>query len=227
MEAQARFSSDASHELRTPLAALRAHNEVEASNPQLTVAEARKVMRSSIEQTIKLEQLSDGLLQLSRGETGGLDTRPVPLDEIVSKAINQVIPRAQSKRISIHDEVADVIIRGDIQSLIQAATILLDNAVKYSNAGSTIRIKGYREGKAAILSVQDNGIGIAKADLPHIFERFYRADNARTKQGEHGYGLGLSIAQKIIEHHNGKITVQSIVGKGTTFTIKLPPGRMM
>lgn len=223
MEVQTRFSSDASHELRTPLAALRVQNEVELANPRLTVKEARKTMRNTVRQAIRLEELADGLLRLSRGEFKQFTTKPVMLEEITNRAISQVVTRAQAKRITIQDVIEDVSVRGDVQSLAQVVTIILSNAIKYSAIGTAIRIESSRDGKYGVLHIFDNGPGIAAKDLPHIFERFYRADNARShSKDEQGYGLGLSIAQQIVMQHDGKIAVQSELGKGAVFTIKLP-----
>lgn len=225
MEAQARFSSDASHELRTPLAALRAHGEVALREPHLSLTEAKAVIQTSIEQSIKLEQLSDGLLRLSQHDNN-IAAVPVSLQEVASEAVDLVIASAQVKDIIIDDTVPAIMALGVTQNLVQVVTILLDNAIKYSRPGRTIHLEGQIEGKHVLLYVRDEGPGIAVKDLPHIFERFYRADSSRTKHGERGYGLGLSIAKKLVEQHNGKITVSSTLGKGTTFAVKLSTPRL-
>jgi two-component system OmpR family sensor kinase len=221
MEAQSRFSSDASHELRTPLTAIRARNEVALRKPKLSTAEARQVIQSNLDEVIKLEVLSEGLLRLAREDGKPIKKMPVGLDEVVSDAINKVIEPAQAKHISIHETVPKISIMADASSLAQAIKILLDNAIKYSPPKTTIKISARVKGKQAFLDVKDQGQGIKAADLPHVFDRFYRADHARTKKGENGYGLGLSIAQKIIDQQGGEITVKSAVDKGSTFTIKL------
>jgi len=225
MDQQTRFSSDASHELRTPLTALRARNEVALRKSELTLAEARRVMQSSVEQAIKLEKLSEGLLKLSQSNGQALATTPVSLSQVTNEAMNRVVEQAQAKRIGIEDSTPNSMVMGDLDTLVQVVTILLDNAIKYSRRGNTIFIESDSEGRYQLLHVRDEGIGISATDLPHIFERFYRADNARTKLGEQGYGLGLSIAKKLVESNNGTLTVRSTLGKGTTFTIKLPISR--
>lgn len=219
MEAQARFSSDASHELRTPLTALRARSEVTLRNPRLTLAEAKHTIKGNIEQVQKLEQITDGLLQLGNEDHRRLARHPVSLEEVANEAMNTVVTQAQEKHIIITETAPHVKVQADRQSLVQATTILLDNAIKYSDKGSTIYLEGTTEGSYGLLYVRDEGRGIDSSDLPHIFERFYRADASRSRQG---HGLGLSIAQNLIERNNGRIGVESTVGKGSVFVIKLP-----
>jgi signal transduction histidine kinase len=222
MDAQTRFSSDASHELRTPLTALRTRNEVTLRKRQLDTAEAKKVIRSNLDEIIKLENLTDGLLKLSRKNGRDIVKQPVLLQEIANEAMNRVIESAQAKSIKIDEEVPPVRVMADNQGLTQAVVILLDNAIKYSPDNSSIVIGGHRAAKYGVIRVTDKGPGIRATDLPHIFERFYRADSSRTKDGENGYGLGLAIAQKIVEQHGGEIQVQSEQGEGSTFSIRIP-----
>ncbi len=222
MEAQARFSSDASHELRTPLTAIRARNEVALRKPKLSLADAKSVIKSNLEEVLKLEKLSDGLLRLTRADGKHLKKKPILLGEIASEAMNQYIEPAQAKDISIEDSVPEMRVEGDADSLIQAVAILLDNAIKYGKHGDTIFLGGEKKGGYARLAVRDTGPGMRASDLPHIFERFFRADHSRTRDGNTGYGLGLSIAKQIVDQHGGEITVESLQGEGTTFTIKLP-----
>jgi len=221
-DAQARFASDASHELRTPIAALRVRNEVTLRKPNLTITEAREAIKTSIDQAIKLEKLSDGLLRLSRNDTSGIRSDSILVNEMVTEAINHVVVPAQSKHIKIDDTIPDMRVIADADSIIQVITILLDNAIKYSHGGSVVLVEATVEGKYCALHIKDMGAGIRATDLPHIFERFYRADYSRTKQGEQGYGLGLSIARKLIIQNKGRIAVQSVIGEGSTFSIYLP-----
>jgi signal transduction histidine kinase len=227
MDTQSRFSSDASHELRTPLTALRTRNEVALRKSELTLREAKTVIQTSVEQTIKLEKLSDGLLRLSRNDRTNLQKTPVTLSDVVTEATNRIIEPAQVKHINIDDTLPDITVMGDAESLTQIVTILLDNAIKYSQAGGTIHLEGESKGKYGLLHVRDEGIGIRATDLPHIFERFYRADYARTKYGNHGYGLGLSIAKKLIIQNKGDISVESTLDEGTIFTLTLPLAKAM
>jgi len=223
MAAQNRFVTDASHELRTPLTAILASNEVALRKPRITLGQAKDVIRSNMEEMVKLKDLSDGLLSLAKQDTGTIIvSKPVSLQDVAGEAMNRVLQAAQAKQISIQDDVSAIKVSGDMRSLVQTVTILLDNAIKYSPEKSTIHLQGHKKDEYGCLSVKDEGAGISPKDLPHIFDRFYRADLARTASDTSGHGIGLSIAQKIIEQHNGKITVASVPGKGSTFVIQLP-----
>jgi signal transduction histidine kinase len=222
MEAQSRFTSDASHELRTPLATIQAENEVALRNPDLTLARAKQLLRSNLEESYKLKALSDGLLQLSQAENQATPLRPVSLGMIATDALNSVIKPAQDKHITIEDTVPDLSVHGDARLLTQALVILLDNAIKYSPAGSTVYLSAKPSGKQVAITVRDHGPGISATDQLHIFDRFYRADQSRTKQQVSGYGLGLSIAKKIVTQLGGSLTVTSQPGKGAAFSIYLP-----
>jgi len=223
MDAQSRFVTDASHELRTPLTAILTGNEVAQRKPNLTLKQAKDTIKSNTEEIIKLQGLTDGLLSLAAQDINGPPIRqPVSLQDITGEAMNRVLAAAQAKHISIEDKVPDIKVSGDQAKLTQVATILLDNAVKYSPEKSTVYIEGHDKDGHGSLSVKDDGIGIAADDLPRIFDRFYRADPARTKPAADGYGIGLSIARKIIDQHHGRITVSSALGEGSTFTIQLP-----
>jgi two-component system sensor histidine kinase CiaH len=223
MEAQSRFVTDASHELRTPLTAILTANEVAQRKSSLTLKQARDTIKSNTEEIIKLQGLTDGLLSLAAQDINGpLFSQPVSLQDITGEAMNRVLAAAQAKQIAIQDNVPDIKVSGDQAKLAQVATILLDNAVKYSSDKSTVYIEGHGKDGHGYLSVRDEGIGISAADLPLIFDRFYRADPARTKPDTDGYGIGLSIARKIIEQHRGRITVSSAPGKGSIFVLQLP-----
>jgi signal transduction histidine kinase len=221
MDNQARFSSDAAHELRTPVTALRVRNEVALRNPKLSLSQARKIIQDSADQALRLEKLSEALLQLSR-DTKNVQVEKVHLEDVANDVMNLHIDSAQSKRISICDEVPDVTVLGNRQDIVQIVSVLLDNAIKYSPNGSTVVITGGKDQKMGTILVRDNGQGIRAVDIPHIFDRFYRANHARTATDTHSYGLGLSIAQTLTRHNHGSLQVQSVRGKGSTFTVSLP-----
>ncbi len=221
MEAQSQFVSDASHELRTPLTAIQASNEVALRNNKLTLAQAREVITQNSEDVLRLKDLSEGLLNLARQNKKILSSQP--LADIISDALGQVVAPATAKQITVNDQASNLSVIAERHSLQQVLVILLDNAIKYSPAKSTITLDTTTRGKFVYLHVRDQGIGIRASDLPHIFRRFYRADAARTGGTAHdGYGLGLAIAKQIMQQIDGNISVQSELGKGSVFTVKLP-----
>jgi two-component system sensor histidine kinase CiaH len=222
MDAQNRFVSDASHELRTPLTALQTSNEVALRQSTMTKDETKELLVQNIEEVTKLKTLTEGLLGLLRQEDHSVATEPVSLQSAVTTALNRVIPAALSKSISVEDKVADHQVLSDEATLSQIITILLDNAVKYSPEDTTVTINSKIKGKHAILSITDQGIGIKASDIPHIFDRFYRADLSRNKHSAEGYGLGLSIAKKLSGQIRCRVVVASTVDKGSTFSIILP-----
>jgi signal transduction histidine kinase len=223
-EEQKRFVADASHELRTPLTSLRTEIEVALRDKKLNLRETKNVLRSNLDEVGKMQEFSDYLLSLSRYESNGssITKEKVNLKEIVEKGIeiNEIL--ARNKNIKITTDLKNKNIKGNKQSLIELISILVNNAVKYSSNGKKIKIKTTIKRRRLFVSVLDQGVGISKEDLPHIFDRFYRADASRSKTGADGYGLGLSIAHKIVELHNGTITVKSVPNKGSVFTVILP-----
>jgi signal transduction histidine kinase len=222
METQSRFTSDASHELRTPLAAIQTENEVALRSKDLTLARAKAILASNLEEAVKLKELSEGLLRLAEKDHRDTTMTPVSLADVATEAMNHVIKSAQKKNIVIQDEVPKIMVRGEMQHLAQAVAIFLDNAIKYSDEKSTVYVTAETKGKLGYIHVRDEGVGISSAELPHIFDRFYRVDTSRSRQGGSGYGLGLSIARTIVDQLDGEIVVRSVPGKGTTFTVKLP-----
>ena len=220
MEAQGRFVSDASHELRTPLTAMHTEIEVALRDPKLDKSQMRELLQSNLEEVDKLQGLSDRLLQLTNGRD--VEMGAVQLDESAIDAMNRVMKNALAKDIAIENNVGRTSVRGNQESLTDLLTILLDNAIKYSPAKSNVVMSSTVDNKHAVIEIRDKGIGIKPSDLPHIFDRFYRADTARSQQSTGGYGLGLSIAKKIVELHNGTIDAKSTHGKGTIFTIRIP-----
>lgn len=221
---QKRFVTDASHELRTPLTSLRTTIEVNLRDKKLGIREARKLLASNLEDVAGLQQLSDGLIKLARYERGSEQVvfELTQIKTIVLEAVRKVAIIAENKHIAIKTEIQGVRLRGDVKSLVELVTIFLDNAIKYSPAGSSITVVTRKNNFSAEVLIKDQGIGIPKKDLARVFNRFYRSDSSRQNSQTNGYGLGLSIAQRIIEVHGGSIDVKSEVGKGTTFSIKLP-----
>lgn len=221
--AQARFTADASHELRTPIAAMRTENEVALRDPKLSLKEARELLSSNLEELARLSDLSEGLLQLARGDIDDAVREPVAITSIIEGATNQVATQAKQRRITIQTEkLPNATVLGDKRQLKQAVVILLDNAIKYSPDKTTIVVGATKKDNQLRMYVADHGQGINADDLSHVFERFYRADTARSQANVSGHGLGLAIAKQVVEQHNGTITATSQPGKGSTFSICLP-----
>jgi signal transduction histidine kinase len=222
-EAQSRFTADASHELRTPIAAMQSEIEVALMNPKLNLKEAKEKLASNLEELAKLTSLSEGLLRLAQLENKDLQYKEVRVETILDQAIARVATQAEKKHILMTSKAEpELTVMGDETSLVEAVVIILDNAVKYSPEKTEVNLLATKEQGKVVVQISDHGIGIKATELPHIFDRFYRADTARTKQHINGYGLGLAISKNIIELHKGAITVKSKPADGSTFTITLP-----
>jgi heavy metal sensor kinase len=218
-----RFTADASHELRTPLTALRGELEAAAQYPQLP-REARETIGSALEETERLSKIVQGLLAVSRLDAGEAEMERVALDlaELAASTAEQMRLLAEDKSISLSCNAPEpVMVEGDRARLKQVVVNLLDNAINYTALGGRVRLMVRTVGDRAILEVEDNGTGISKGALPHIFERFYRIDKARSRQMG-GAGLGLSIVHAICTAHGGEVQVDSTEGQGSRFTVRLP-----
>lgn len=224
LEIQRQFTGDASHELRTPLTAMKTEIEVNLRDKGFDMKGAKNLLQSNLEEISKLESLSNNLLTLSRYESdGNLPLTTVPLQEIIEEAHRKIRGLAKEKEIEFSFEVPKITLWANKESLIQLFVILFDNAIKYSPSKTTVSIAvNNKNVKNIEITVIDQGVGIHQNDLPHIFNRFFRIDEARTKTKTSGFGLGLSIAKKIVEIHNGKIEAESQPDKGTKFKILLP-----
>lgn len=222
LEDQRHFTADASHELRTPLAAMKA--EIEVALKGKAAGEHHRVLQSNLEEIQKLEQLANSLLHLARHDVNGsaLTMQPIELAVVATEAVERVLPMAQRKKQTIVHEHVQSRVLGDQTKLTELLVILLDNAIKYSHDAGVVSVVTSATNKMVTIKVIDQGIGIADTDVPHIFNRFYRADVSRTGSGADGYGLGLAIAKRIVELHRGSIGVVSELGKGTTVSVTLP-----
>lgn len=224
LDEQRRFVSDASHELRTPLTALKSSMEVALRDQQFTTEEARTIMKDNIQDVNTLQKLTDQLLELARIEMNGHKKhyQVVNIRTVIDQAVKRIAPIAARQAINIESQSVSIAVLGDSTALVDCCIVLLDNAIKYSPKHTTVHISAITRGNDVNIAVRDHGIGINETDIPHIFDRFYRADSARSKTKTTGYGLGLSIAKKIIEEHSGTISVTSSIRKGSTFIITLP-----
>lgn len=217
------FTADVSHELRTPLAILTGELEV-ALRSDKTPEEYQSLLISALEEVGRLSKVVRTLLDLSRAETGqvSIEHHTVNLSGMLEELAEDAVILAEERSISVGSMIeANIMIDGDSVRLHQALLNIVDNAIKYTPSGGDILMRLVREGDRAILRVSDTGVGISKEHLPHIFDRFYRADQARS-QDIQGNGLGLSIVKWIIEAHEGTIRAESTPGKGTMITIVLP-----
>lgn len=220
LEAQSRFTSDASHELRTPLAVMKAELEVALRDNKLSASDMRELLESNLEEVDKLTELSHLLLQLSRLDYTALKMERVNLTDTIT-ALSQRLDK-NGKRFKLTMPKNAINIEGNQPGVEELLRILLDNAIKYSPPSSTITIDVKRKTAKAIISITNIGKGITPEALPFIFDRFYRADTSRTDSAKNGYGLGLAIAKKIVEIHNGDLSASSVIDGDTTLTVALP-----
>jgi two-component system OmpR family sensor kinase len=219
--AQQRFVADASHELRAPLTAIQGNLELLRRQPGMSDAERAEALAEAEREASRLTRLVADLLALARADAGmQLNRRPVELDVIVLEAFHTARRLAHGQTLVI-EPFGPAKIDGDEDRLTQLVLILLDNALKYTPIEGRITLGLRCCDTSAEILVQDTGVGIAAQDLPHIFERFYRADPARSRDPG-GSGLGLPIARWIAEQHGGAIALQSQPGRGTTVTVSLP-----
>jgi heavy metal sensor kinase len=220
---QRQFTADSSHELRTPLTAIKGQVEIALSRPREPAA-YREVLQAVNEEVDRLIRLVGSLLTLARADSGQIPiaSEAVELPELVRAAAEQV--QATAEKRDVHLAVvpgASLTLQGDEDLLLQLLLNLLDNAIKYTPPGGRVTAGWSTNDTQVELRVHDTGVGIAPEHLPHIFDRFYRVDKARSR-AEGGAGLGLSICRWIAEAHGGSISVESAPGQGSTFTVRLP-----
>jgi heavy metal sensor kinase len=218
------FTADASHELRTPISLIRTEAEI-ALRRSRGDAEYREALRHILLEAERTSALVEELLSLARADCGQETLRiaSVDLSTIVREVSEQWRELMAARNLAFTCEVTEeeITVLGDHNALQRLLTVLLDNAAKYTPAPGTVELRLELGGELAAIRVSDSGIGIALEDQPKIFDRFYRADKARSRNLE-GAGIGLAIAQWIAQQHNGSITVQSSLGRGSTFLVQLP-----
>ncbi|HYR85487.1 MAG TPA: ATP-binding protein [Terriglobia bacterium] len=221
-----RFSADVSHELRTPLTILCGELEAIVQHERVT-PEVLDLVGSALEETARLRTIVDQLRAISRLDAGDVHMQKVPLDlgQLTTSTAEQMLLLAEEKSITVRCEPqTGVNVEGDPSRLKQLVVNLLDNAIRYTGERGLISVSVTRQNGSAILLVADNGVGIPPESLPHVFERFYRADKARTRYSG-GSGLGLSIVKAICSAHRGEIEVSSTEGVGTVVAVRLPLSR--
>jgi two-component system phosphate regulon sensor histidine kinase PhoR len=217
------FVADASHELKTPVASIRATAETVRTaiedDPGAAVRFADRLHRESV----RLARIVSDLLDLSRLETERPTFESVRLDHIVGEEVARLGDEARQAGVTVDVASEPTSMRGSPKDLALLVRNLLDNAIRYSDRGGSVRVETESSDGQAVVSVSDSGAGIPRRDLPRIFERFYRVDRARSRETG-GTGLGLSIVKHVAENHGGRVTVESTPGEGSTFTVYLPRG---
>jgi len=220
---QRQFTADASHELRTPLTVLKGQIDV-ALQRERDVEAYRQVLRAANEEVDRMIRLVGSLFTLARADAGQIPIarEPVNLGDLVASAVEQVRRSAEQKELSLSLQRGPrTILRADEDLLLQLLLNLLDNAIKYSPAAGSVTVGWSADAERVELWVRDTGVGIPTEHVPHIFDRFYRVDKARSR-AEGGAGLGLAISRWIAEAHGGSISVESAPGRGSTFAVTLP-----
>jgi heavy metal sensor kinase len=221
LEQQRRFTADASHELRTPLTIIKANTSLALEEERSTL-EYRRALEAADRAADTTNRIVQDLLLLARGDVGqlGLDRRSIPIGELLECAAE---PFRGSQAPSIAVELADpaLMVTADPYRLVRLFSNLLANAVRHTPPTGSITVSADAEQDGVVVRVRDTGEGIPPEHLPHVCERFYRVDAARNRR-HGGTGLGLAICQSLVEAHNGSLTLESVVGEGTTVTVWLP-----
>jgi two-component system OmpR family sensor kinase len=222
MARQRRFTADAAHELRTPLSALIADTQSTLARDR-TAAEYRRTVEADLETAQQMRRLTESLLELARLDDSSDQTkrRSTDLAATVRSSVEQLNPLATDGGVSVVESLEEATVFCVPERLDLLVSNLLNNALIYNKQGGEVRLATFCDNDWAVLRVADTGVGIAPEDLPHIFERFYRADKIRLRSEGHA-GLGLAISKAIINAEGGSIEVQSTPDVGTTFTVRLP-----
>jgi two-component system sensor histidine kinase ResE len=218
------FIANVSHELRTPIAMLQGYSEAIVDDVAATDEEKKELAKVIYDESLRMGRLVNDLLDLARMEAGHLTLHheQVPLKPYIERIIHKFQALAKEKGVHLLVEMNDeLIVSFDPDRIEQVLTNLIDNALRHTDEGGEVRVIVDTDEEVVRISVQDSGSGIPEEDLPFVFERFYKADKARTR-GRSGTGLGLAIAKNIVDAHKGTIAVHSKLGEGTTFTFTLP-----
>ena len=218
------FVANLSHELKTPVGALGLLAETLLSEPDSTVSQ--RLAERIVNESFRVSRTIDDLLELSRIEgRAEIGREPVPAHLVLGEATDRLRPAAELRSIALRtrEVPARITALGDRRQLVSAVANLLDNAVKYSEPGSTVEVRAASDGTWLTIEVEDHGLGIPARDIDRIFERFYRVDRARSRDTG-GTGLGLAIVRHVVANHDGEVSVRSVEGQGSTFTLRVPAG---
>ena len=228
MDSQRTFIADASHELRTPVAVVRTNAELLKRHlgPDTghTAASDQVALDDILSESDRLGRMVDQMLTLAEADAGQRTvlSSEISLNELIDEVARSMRSIAETRQMLLETRlIDDVSVNGDPGRLRELVSVLLDNAVKYADAGGRVEVALRREHRKAIIEVSDNGPGIPRDALPHVFDRFYRVDEARSRESG-GTGLGLAIARHIVDAHGGTINIESSAGAGTKVTVELP-----
>ena len=216
------FVANVSHELRTPLAAIKSLIETLEGGALEEPETARDFLARGNQEVDRLVRLVEELLELSKIESGDVPMARelVVLADVIDGAVDRLLPQARAQQVELSYEADNLpAVLGDPDLLERVLANLLLNALKFTPAGGSIRVRAVAQDGSVVVSVSDTGVGIAAEDVPRVFERFYKADRAR---GSGGTGLGLAIVKHMIEAHGGRVSVESEEGQGATFTFTIP-----
>ncbi len=220
---QKQFIQDASHELRTPIATTLTNIEVLEMNPEASIEDYQELTRVLKLSLDRMNNISNSLQLLSEDSDSITKFEKVSIPEVITNVVNEVEMEARRQGMIIHwkPTAAEAFVLGDGYRLRQVVFNLVDNALKYNRPEGLVNITVHTESRWVIIQVADTGIGIVAADLPKVFDRFFRIDKSRSRQ-QGGSGLGLTIVKKVVEDLSGTVTVESIPGQGSTFYVRLP-----
>ncbi len=217
--------ANVSHELKAPLASVRGFSELMLDG-YIDESERKKYLKTILDNSVHLGRLVDDLLTLSRLESGQLplETRELNVEDLIAWSFESVAPVGEAKgvRLKLEREQGLPLILGDRHRLHEVVVNLMQNAIDYTESGGEVILKVSRTGSTLLLEVKDTGCGIPAGELPFIFERFYKVDKSRHREGRGGSGLGLAIARQLVELHGGRIEVESEEGRGSVFRVFLP-----
>lgn len=222
LERQKQFTSDAAHELRTPLTVMISEAQTTLARPR-NASEYQEALEGCLQAAQEMRRLTDTLLDLARLDLQepGVQKTEIDLQDVAAACMQRLQLIAQNHSVALKGDLAPAIVFGVAERMSLVAANMILNAICYNRPGGEVLVRTWNDNGRSMLSVADSGIGIATADLPRIFDRFYRADKARSREGGHA-GLGLSICKAIVEHDGGAIQVESEIGKGTLFVVDLP-----